>query len=83
MNLLNRHNQILIKIQKQKIIIYVYNVVNRILYLIHREVEMYVNNVVKNNKKFLMIRQNGINMMIINNNVDKQIKLIFFYQLHH
>ena len=45
---------------------------------------MYVKIVVKNNNKYLMIKQNGINMMkIINNNINKLIKQIFFYQLHH
>jgi len=45
---------------------------------------MYVKIVVKNNNKYLMNKQNGINMMkIINNNIDKQIKQIYFYLLHH
>ena len=42
---------------------------------------MFVKIVGKNNNNYLMIKQNGINMMkIINNNIDKLIKLIYFYQ---
>lgn len=80
----NRHNQIHNQIQRQNKISYVIHVINQIWYLIHREVGMYVKIVDKNNNKYLMNKQNGINMMkIISNNIDKQIKQIYFYLLHH